>query len=63
MKNSRNLNELEAPSLEMPVDVEQSEKIEVVLFDYEDEECAFTLSFEFVYTYNHRLQKGFMEIR
>ena len=48
---------LEAPNLE------QTESIEVVLFDYEDDECAFTLSFEFVYTYNHQLQKGFAEIR
>ena len=62
MKNIRN-DELEAPMLEAPVDMEQSETVEVVLFDYEDEECAFTLSFEFVYTYNHQLQKGFVEIR
>ena len=62
MKNIRN-DELEAPMLEAPVDMEQSETVEVVLFDYEDEECAFTLSFELVYTYNHQLQQGFVEIR
>ena len=62
MKNDRN-NELQAPQLEAPLHVEQQETIEVVLFDYEDEECAFTLSFEFVYTYNHQLQRGFVEIK
>ena len=62
MKNIRS-NELEAPILEAPIDMQQSETVEVVLFDYEDDECAFTLSFEFVYTYNHQLQKGFVEIR
>lgn len=58
----KNTNQLMTESLEAP-NLEQTESIEVVLFDYEDDECAFTLSFEFVYTYNHQLQKGFAEIR
>ncbi|HLD04281.1 MAG TPA: hypothetical protein VJG90_01035 [Candidatus Nanoarchaeia archaeon] len=62
MKDAK-ISELAAPELEVPVNVEQQEKVEIVLFDYEDDECAFTLSFEFVYTYNHKLQQGFVEIR
>ncbi len=58
----KNTNQLMTESLEAP-NLEQTESIEVVLFDYEDDEYAFTLSFEFVYTYNHQLQKGFAEIR
>lgn len=62
MKENK-ISELVAPELQAPTNIEQQEKIEVVLFDYEDDECAFTLSFEFVYTYNHKLQQGFVEIR
>ncbi len=61
MKDSKT-SELAPPILEAP-NIEQQEKVEIVLFDYEDDECAFTLSFEFVYTYNHTLQQGFVEIR
>ena len=37
------------------VEVERSETVEVVLFDYEDENVSFCISFEFVYTFNQEL--------
>ncbi|MFC1648268.1 hypothetical protein ACFL1B_02305 [Nanoarchaeota archaeon] len=33
------------------LELEKSETVEIVLFDYEDEEVSFSISFEFVYTF------------
>lgn len=39
------------------VEVERQETVEVVLFEYEDEENSFTLSVEFLYTFTQRIDQ------
>ena len=39
------------------MEVEHSETVEIVLFDYEDDDVSFCISFEFVYSFTQQFDK------
>jgi len=36
------------------IEVERSETVEIVLFEYEDDDVSFSISFEFVYSFTQQ---------